>query len=65
MTIKCIQYFFANYIILYLYISENSSFTTSPDDPSKINNIEKNTNLEDLDGIPIVYQVKHSLLLNF
>lgn len=57
--------FFTNYITLCLYISENSSFTTSPDDPSKINNIEKNTNLENLDGIPIVYQVKHSIFLNF
>lgn len=57
--------FFTNYVTLCLYISESSSFTTSPDDPSKINNIEKNTNLEDLDGIPIVYQVKHSIFLNF
>lgn len=44
------------------YISENSSFST-PDDPNKINNIEKNTNLEDLDGIPIVYQVIHVLFI--
>ncbi|XP_060849966.1 protein mothers against dpp-like [Rhopalosiphum padi] len=34
---------------------ENTSFS-SADDPNKINNIDKNTNLEDLDGIPIVYQ---------
>lgn len=40
-----------------MHISENSSFS-STDDPNKINNIDKNTNLEDLDGIPIVYQVK-------
>lgn len=40
-----------------LHFSENPSFP-STDDPNKINNIDKNTNLEDLDGIPIVYQVK-------
>lgn len=57
--------YIANYITMCLCISENSSFTTSPDDPSKINNIVKTTNLEDLDGIPIVYQVKYLLLLKF
>lgn len=39
-----------------MHISENSSFS-STEDPNKINNTDKNTNLEDLDGIPIVYQV--------
>lgn len=39
-----------------MIISDNSSFS-SPDDSIKINNIEKNTNLENLDDIPIVYQV--------
>lgn len=41
--------------------SENHSFP-STDDANKVNSIEKNTNLEDLDGIPIVYQVIHLLL---
>lgn len=41
---------------MWFYILDNSF--TSPDDPEKIN-LEKNTNLEDLDGIPIVYQVKY------
>lgn len=45
---------------MYIYISENTSFS-STDDPNKINNIDKNTNLEDLDGIPIVYQVIYVL----
>lgn len=45
---------------MYRNISENSSFS-SPDDSNKINSIEKNTNLEDLDGIPIVYQVIYLL----
>lgn len=44
-------------------ISENTSFS-SPDDPNKIDTIEKSTNLEDLDGIPIVYQVIY-IYLNF